>query len=365
MKKSLLIIIVFVISGGLFAQDWSGVSESSFNYVLSEANPEHSFGFEQFTNLRLRVRTRDSVTFNGAFNLIAMSGNYALGPIMTGLAISGENYAAAMELERLFIRIAGEHIDTEAGLLRMNFGYGQVWGSSDFLNPRNPLAINARPRGVLGINSAFYPTDTLRLMAFAAAPKNPLEFQGGGIIPGIVLDQHWWNASLQAIYAYETVGFADDSPELGLHRFGLSLKLDLVLGFVADALYVLDPDRNDGIDALSAGLGFDYSFLGGDLYVLAEYLYNGSSSISALGFGGYWMNNHYLYASAMYRFNDFFTMSLSTLMCFDDFAFQPIISADYELFQGFSLNLTARIPNSMEGTGDTRFILNTGARLRF
>ena len=402
MKKICFIFVILVIVGGLAAQDWSGVLDGTVNYTAGAGDAEeHSFGLENYANLRLRVRTRERATFHAAFNLIAVSGNFLRTADMLGGLdqntslistpfVYGQNYAAAMELERLYVRIVGEHVDTEAGLLRMNFGYGNVWASSDFLNPRNPLALNARPRGVLGFNSSFYPTDTLRLMAFAAAPKNPLESGGGGFIPGVLLDQHWNRASLQGLYAYETP--LENISPMGIHRFGLSLKADMELGFLVDALYTLNPEtvKDDDdfqvVHGLSMGAGFDYSFLGGDLYVLAEYLYNGSSSVSSFNQGGNWINNHFLYGSALYRFNDFFTMSLSTIFCFDDLSFQPILSADYEIFQGFSMNLNARLPmdqktmnggkvgelgpippgpDGIDGTTGAKFIFNVGARLRF
>ena len=389
MKRCCFLVLLAFAAGGLFAADWSGVLDSSVNYMMGAGDAaDHSFGFEQYTNLRLRVRTREKATFNAAFNLIAMAGAYALPAVTSGFAISGENYAAVIELERLYFRVNGDHIDTEAGLLRMNFGYGQVWGSSDFLNPRNPLFPNARPRGVLGVNAALYPSDTLQIRAFVATPKNPMDFDGSGIIPGFILDRHWSRASLQALYAYETKGFAETVPagtDQGFHRYGLSLKADLELGFVLDALYIFYPDNVD-IDRLSLGAGFDYSFLEGNLYVLAEYLYNGASSVSALGFGGSWINQHYLYGTILYRFNDYFSMSLSTLFCFDDLSFQPILNVDYELFQGLSLNITARLPldqktlndgktgelgpipplpGGAEGMAGAKFIITGGVKLRF
>jgi hypothetical protein len=125
------------------------------------------------------------------------------------------------------------------------------------------------------------------------------------------------------------------------------------------------------------GAGFDYSFFSGDLYVLAEYLFNGKTSASALGFGGNWTNHHYLFASAVYRFNDFCSLTLASVFCFDDLSFSPFATVNYELFQGFSLNLTARIPLDQDGlsggrigelgpeSAGARFILNAGVRLRF
>jgi hypothetical protein len=149
------------------------------------------------------------------------------------------------------------------------------------------------------------------------------------------------------------------------------------LGLVADALYTLNPGAAEGIEGLSAGAGFDYSFLGGDLYVLAEYLYSGHSSATALGFGGSWSNHHYLYGSAMYRFNDYCALTLAAVFCFDDLSFSPFAALNYELFQGFSLSFTARVPLDKEvlSGGEAgelgpvhsgaKFIVNAGARLRF
>jgi hypothetical protein len=257
--------------------------------------------------------------------------------------MSGDNYAAAMELERLYFRVNGEYVDTEAGLMRMAFGYGLVWGSSDFLNPRNPLFPDARPRGVLGASFSFYPADDLKLRLFGAAPKDPLADGGGSITPGFSIDQHWDRLSVQGLYAYATppAGSAQ-----GLHRFGLSLKADLELGLVADALYTLNPADPDGLDGLSAGAGFDYSFMGGDFYVLFEYLYNGASSATAAGpdnpagFG----NRHYLYGSVLWSINDYASLSLSNIFCFDDSSFVPMLSLSYEIFQGFTLSLLGKIP---------------------
>ena len=403
MKQRLFIFaFVFFLTGGflftppiLLAQDLSGVFDSTVNYTAGAGEaPAHSWGIEEYANLRLRLRPSDNVVFNAAFNLIAISGSYLtaaekmegqnLYPLLGSTPlVYGQNYAAGLELERLYLRINSDYFDTEAGLLRMNFGYGQVWGSSDFLNPRNPLFPNARPRGVLGADFSFYPTDSLKLMAFVAAPKDPMKFEGGGFLPGLSLDQHWDKVSVQGLYAYETPKSFEENylegSEWGIHRFGLSLKADLELGFVADALYTLDPSNIRGIQGLSAGAGFDYSSLGGDLCLLFEYLFNGSSSVTALSFSNLtgWKNHHYLYGTALYRFNDYTSLALSTVFCFDDLSFSPFAILDYEVFQGFSLNLTARLPLDQETFANgragelgpvqsgARVVVNAGARLRF
>ena len=396
MKRWFLALIILILTASLFAQELSGVFDSTVNYTTGAGEAQtHSWGIEEYANLRLRVAAGEKAVFFTSFNLFAMTGNFleraaiieSLDPnpffVSTPL-IYGQNFAAALELERLYFRINGEYVDAEAGLLRLNFGYGQVWGSSDFLNPRNPLVTNARPRGVLGMNVSFYPADSLKLMGFAAGPKDPMKSGGGGFMPGFSLDQHWDRASLQFLYSFETPG---SEYKLGVHRFGLSVKADLKAGLVADALYTLDSNDPDGIDGLSAGAGFDYSFFVGDLYILFEYLFNGLSSATASEFGGNWSNRHYLYGTALYRFNDYCNLSLSAVFCFDDLSFSPFAAFNYELFQGFTLSLTARlcfdqkdfggskagelgpIPPQLAGTPfesqGARFMLNAGARLRF
>ena len=392
------IIILFALSSGLSAQELSGVFDSTVNYTAGAGDaPDHSFGIEEYANLRLRVKTGERANFYAAFNLIAQAGNYLDAGLLGTLYLSphygyalqvySQNYIAALELERLYFRINGDYFDTEAGLLRMNFGYGQVWGSSDFLNSRNPLLPNARPRGVLGTNVSFYPTDSLKLMVFAAAPRDPLESEGGAIIPGFSLDQHWARASVQGLYAFETP-LADS--ERGIHRFGLSLKADLELGFVLDALYTYNPAMQASIDGLSAGAGFDYNFFGGDLYLLFEYLFNGPASSTAFRTNNLMgrMNYNYLYGSVLYRFNNFTSLSLSALFCFNDLSFQPIAAFDYEFFQGFSMNVTVRLPldqkvfsggkagelgpippgfdlNGNPINSGARAIVNAGVRLKF
>jgi hypothetical protein len=145
-------------------------------------------------------------------------------------------------------------------------------------------------------------------------------------------------------------------------------------------LYTLDPASPEGPDGLSAGAGFDYSFADGRLYLLAEYLFNGSASSTALGpensagFSG----EHFLYWMIRYSFNDYTSLSLAEIFCFTDLSFSPVLRLDYELSQGLVLNLSARVPLDRTvfpgggGKGElgpedskTRVFVSAGARLRF
>jgi len=366
-NKFALLIFSLLIVNSLSAQmTVSGILDTSLamNAGAGDA-PEFSLGFEEYANLRFQAKMRERGTIYGAFNFIAVSGSYAAGLASTGINPSGENYIAAIELERLYFKLRGEHTDFDGGLMRLPFGYGQVWGPSDFLNPRNPLKPDARLRGILGAALTWYPVDDLKLLMFYAAPRDVFSLEGEGSFVGLSMDKHWNKANLQVLYSYETPICGSEIPsvenempvndlqipnigsEYGIHRIGLSVKADIEVGLVMDAIYTYNHETmqdTDFFDGLSFSAGADYSFLGGDLIVLAEYLYNGNKSATALGFGGNFSNNHYLSASLTYRFNDFTNMSAALISCFDDISFTPVISLNHDLFQGATLTISAQVP---------------------
>jgi hypothetical protein len=243
-----------------------------------------------------------------------------------------------------------------------------------------------------------YPADDFKLQVFGAAPKDPFSVDGKGFLGGLKAENHWSQASLQGLYSYEgprdNVSVTDtggnveilraETP-LGLHRFSLSAKADLELGFAADLMYTLNADNPSGIEGLSASAGFDYSFLDGYLTVLAEYLYNGGKSVSAFNqidniYG--LSNHHYVYGMVNYAFNDYTSAGVSLLAGLEDLSFMPIISLEHELFQGCALTVTGQIPMDRNLFGDSGnhgelgplppgqtkgsyFILTAKARLRF
>jgi len=243
--------------------------------------------------------------------------------------------------------------------MRLPFGYGQVWGSSDFLNPRNPLIPDARPRAVLGTAFFWYPTEETKLLTFYSAPRDPLSQRGGGSFAGLSFDKHWNKASIQTLYSFETPKEGSDN---GIHRAGLSVKADLILGFVIDALYTYNHEAETKLDGLSFSGGADYSFFDGKLIFLAEYLYNGENSSTAfnpktnlLGLP----NTHYLYTSLTLRFTDYTNMSAAVIIGFDDTSFAPILSLNHDLFQGAVLTVSAQRPE------ENYYFVSTKLRLRF
>jgi hypothetical protein len=347
----------------LFCLSVSGIvvaDELQFSGILNskvaggmDSGEKPLFGFEEYANLRLQKRIKELATFYAAFNLAAASGLYAPGLGAGEALLEGENYTATVELERLYFRVSGEKADLDAGLMRLAFGYGQAFSPMDFLNPRNPAIQDARPRAVLGTAAALFPSDTIRLGAFLVSPAFNLD--GSGLNAGVSLARHGDRVSVQGLYAYET---PEDEHPYGIHRTGLSIKADVEVGLTADCLYTYVDGEIDGAEQLSAAGGIDYTFLDGDLYVLVEYLFNGTKGLTAgnLGFG----KHHYLYASGVYHISDYTNLGLACMVSLEDSSFLPIVSFNHDLFQGMTLTLTGQVPLGLFSEGGQHGELGQG-----
>ena len=306
----------------------SGLLDSTVSMGAGAGDsPAFSYGIEEYANIRIQAKLREFATVFCDVNFIASVGNLASYTII--------------EPERLYFRINTETIRLEGGLLRLPFGYGLVWRPTDFLNPVNPLLPDARLRGVLGAGLSWYATDTLKLAGFGTAPRNAFSQSGEGGHIGMMVEQQWDKIDMQAMYFFET---PRTGSEYGIHRMGVSLKADLELGFVLDALYSYNHEAKTGIDGLSLSLGFDYSFLKGDLIVLAEYLYNGETSSTSIKTGGSFVNEHYLYTGFTWRIDDLTSAKFALISGFSDVSFTPIVSFNRDLFQGATLICSAQIP---------------------
>jgi hypothetical protein len=350
---------------------FSGILDSAFSF--SAAKGEVFLGVEEYANLRMQAKLRDRAAIFGAVNLIAAAGDYAANaalaavpggssPISTTAFSAGENFIAAIELERLYFRLNFEAADFDGGLMRLPFGYGQVWGSSDFLNPKNPLKPDARPRAVLGAGLSWYPADELKVLGFGTAPRDPFSLNAKGWLTGISFDRHYDIASIQTLYSFET---PKDGSNNGIHRAGFSLKADAIAGLVFDTLYTYNYEAGTGINGLSFSAGADYSYFDGNLMVLAEYLYNGKTSSTALGYGGYFADRHYLYTGGTWRFSDYTNMTAAFIFSFDEFSFTPLVTLSHDLFQGAVLTITAQLPmDSNTFSDDGSLLFNCSARLR-
>ncbi|MDR1970348.1 MAG: hypothetical protein LBQ46_00355 [Treponema sp.] len=377
--KTSAFFLFLILSSPLWGEGpvFSGILDSSLKLAAPSGEETFSYGLEEYANLRLQQDMGERIVFYAALNCIAAAGIPAsAGGAGTsagtagGTLSPGENYAAALELERLYMKVRGDSFDAEGGLLRLAFGYAQVWGPSDFLNPRNPLIPDARPRAVLGGGLSWYPGDMSMLRIFAAAPRDSVNPSGAGSFFGAMTELHLARASIQALYAYESPGSGGNIPNpWGLHRGGLSLKLDLALGLTADILYTLDPARGGDEKGLAASAGFDYSFGGGDWYVLGEYLYRGEEADNPRDLE----NQHYLYGELLYRYSEYTSCSLGGILALEDLSVMPQFRAETEFLQGLSFILLCRVPLAPYRSGGELGPGKTGAyaiidariRLRF
>jgi len=371
MRSKYVIIFIFLLTSNyLYAQlTVSGLLDSTVSFNIGTGDgQDFSMGVEEFANIRFQAR-REKFAIFGAVNLLAASGDYAVNaegfaasksdyPLAYTSYVAGDNYIAGIELERLYFRLIGEYTNFDSGLMRLPFGYSQVWGSSDFLNPKNPLKPDARPRGILAVAFSWFPADEIKFLTFCSAPRDPYSKDGGGSLFGLSLDRHLGMMSIQSLYSYET---PDTGSELGLHRIGLSIKADLIFGIILDALYTYNHEIKTAQDGLSFSLGADYSFFDGKLILLAEYLFNGENSSTAfhpekniLGSP----NLHNIYGALTLRFNDFTSLAAAFIYAYD--MYTPVLTFNHELFQGAALTLTAQAPF----TSDSFYGVNFSARIR-
>jgi len=374
MKIKAAAIFIFFTINSLYAQiTVSGILDSAVSVSAREG--DFSLGIEEYANLRFQSRIRDRAVVFGAVNLIAAAGDNAVNaasiaalgsgaPFNTTAYIGGDNYIAAIELERLHFRLNFETADFNGGLMRLPFGYGQVWGSSDFLNPKNPLKPDARPRAVLAAGLSWYPKDELKLLGFCASARNAFLNDGSGMLTGLSADRQWDKADVQALYSFElpSEGSGD-----GIHRIGFSVKADMEAGFVIDMLYAYNHEARTEIDGLSFSIGADYSLFDGNMIVLGEYLYNGENSSTAFSmerniFG--FPDRHYVYSGVTWVFNSFINLSGALIFGFDNFSFTPLFTFNHDLFQGASLTITAQIPVNRDEADDLKTSFNCSVRLR-
>ncbi|MCL2802051.1 MAG: hypothetical protein FWD28_09870 [Treponema sp.] len=314
----------------------SGILDSTVSVRADADSEKVTAGLEEYANIRFQSRIQDRAVVHGAVNLIAASGDYALNLAGAGASI-GDNFVAVLELERLYFRLRGEHIDMDAGLFRLPFGYGQIWSPCDFLNPKNPLKPDARPRAVMGAAFTWYPIDELKLLGFYTMPRDPFSNEGNGSSFGFSLDKHWEKASIQMLYSYET---PDTGSANGIHRAGISLKADIEIGFVVDALYTYNYEAQTELDGLSLSVGADYSLIDGNLILLAAYLYNGENSSTAIDLP----YKHNIYAGLTWRFSDFTNLSAALIMSLQDTSYTPLITFNHDLFQGAALTISVQAP---------------------
>jgi hypothetical protein len=356
-----LLFILFIISGLSAQMTVSGVLDSTVRVQAGAAvASDYSCGVEEFANIRFQSQIKERAAVFGAVNLFAVTGDYSAPAAALGY-FGNENYVAGIELERLYFRLNGESVDFDGGLMRLPFGYGQVWGPSDFLNPSNPLKPDARPRAVLGAALSWFPNDDLKLLGFYAAPRDAFSDEGEGSFLGLSMDKHWEKASFQFLYSYEMP--ITDISRYGIHRAGFSLKADIEVGLTLEALYTYNHEAKTRIDGLSFCAGLDYSFFDGDLIVLAEYLYNGENSSTA-----FMINRHNLYTGFTWRFTDYTNLSIALISSYKDISYTPIVTLNHDLFQGATLTFLAQVPivrNTVTDTWYKSFYGSARLRLRF
>lgn len=356
-----LVLIGFLHGFGLYADEpvFSGSLESN-GALYNTTGDATDWSIEEFANLRMKAYVGEKGTVHAAVNAKAYSARE-------------EELSTDGELERLYMTVREETIDIDAGFMRIPFGYGQAFKPSDFINTPDPVYPEARPKGALGAVVSGYFWDDTKLQLFGADRTNPYVYYPGYSRPlgGFAGELHQKLFSVQGTYAIQSPW--ERSSDNNVHRIGGSLKFDAILGFALDMLYTTD-GGGSGRDGLELAFGADYSLLDGDLYLLAQYFYNGDGPLEGdeslddlygtseweelpveerIPIEGYtdYYRRHYLYLSGTYSVSDYTRFILSSLFGMEDQSMLPALVFEHEPFQGLTVSLTGRLPIDPEFFG--------------
>jgi hypothetical protein len=363
---------------------WSGLSESlvrsSLGYSYNETS-NNLFEIEQYANLRMKAPVGERGNFISSVNFYIQSGSSNVDENN-----AGTYYSSIIDVDRLYYQIKGDSFTTDVGILRLSFGFGQIFRPSDFLihpNPRNP---DARPRGVLGFISNWYPKDTLKMSFFGIGPYDTTETGGRTSLAGMVSERHGNHWSVQGLYTIQAgrpaVKFGSvtirDATNEPVHRFGSSIKYDGPVSIVLDALYTLDMYwlrtqtyyTRDWMwyRGLEAALGVDFSFNDGKFIITGQYWYNGGSALESeesidVLYTQSWSNivpeqrsinvnlplsdlnrMYYVIINGIYKIDDYTLFGTNSLIALEDGSFLCSFNIDHTLFQGTTISLLSRIP---------------------
>lgn len=335
----------------------SGVLTSSLDLLSSRglAGQDDGFhyGWSNLANMRYRSRVNESLSFFISANLFGSNGYY--------LDLTGAPVRA--ELERLYLTAGGERVSVDAGLIRITHGYGYLFSPLDILSPRdltNSLDPQARPPGRWGVHAAFYPREMWRVEAFALAPDNPFQSVGWGSRFGgaTTLSIGKVNLDAMAVLLLPEIAYRSDPLVLGLdpstnndftELVGVGLKVDVEVGLYFETLYRFENQAFrtgtfsgtsfDWHKGLAAAAGLDYTLPGSGIYLLAEYLFSGSTAVSPP-----LAHRDYLFVIARYPAATDLSLGLSCLGGLDDLSALFTAFCEYEIVQGLTLQAALLLP---------------------
>ncbi len=446
----LAIIILAVLAETAAAQKstmtFSGVFETAMDFIHSVKygsgpyGSEFRWGWINKANLRYRVDINDYMTFGLAVNITTLTGMYndlykyeyiseaasyaqtLADPknFHTGyfrLPFYYKNtYIGSFDLERLYFKGGNDYFDIQAGLIRIARGYGYAFSPNDLFNPRNPLDPTAidpssRPEGKLSVMATFYPLPFWKIENFAIAPDNPLQSKGWDFKFGLGTNFSINKFNFEFLYALfmPQIEYREKPADAGLpestnnfftHIAGFSMKADVVIGLFTDIIYKFDQKSffsHDyygkpfhGYEGLQAEIGFDYTFNGGWVYILFEYMFFGSGmldwgdrSLDAL-YDGNWekttpvdrvynpdklqlnyLRHDYIFGMIRVTVNDYLKLGTTYLFGADDQSAILNVFAEIDVLQAFTINISCIYPfdwklvNSKNEAGEFSY-LNLG-----
>ena len=387
---------------------------------------EFGWGWNNYANLRMKADVNDNLSFDMAFNFNTFSGNYSdsyqlyfkafsqsiyqtlntTGPTTYNSFLSipfyyKDSYVGNIELERMYFNTGNDYFNIQAGLFRMNNGYGYTFKPMDFINPLNPINPAIRPEGRLGILTTFYPMPLWEVETFILAPDNPIEEKGWGFKLGADTKVNFKKFHMEFLYTLflPEIEYLGNQSDLNLpnyvnnnfsHLIGFGFKADVEVGLNFEITYDIDQGqiKNQSFygnafyfyRGLQATLGIDYTIpiehTDSKFYLLLEYFFNGPGNIDwwdknldGLYTTNIWKNNNplnrqqylnldfkpqiferhdYISGLVTYTLNTYVSFTGTYLFGIDDQSSLLGWNIEIEPFQSFTIDINGLYPLDWE-----------------
>jgi hypothetical protein len=203
-------------------------------------------------------------------------------------ALSAPPVLLAARLRALYLKLDLGALALTAGRQVVNYGRGALWSPVDIFADLDLSGVSPVRRGIDAVR-AMVPLGATGAFDLVAAPaEKPAEGRYAARISGMAL-----GADFGAVASHDGRSSS--------WKIGCDLKLDLVLGFYAEAL--IDIPDESGFASMRAAAGADWSW--GDLVLAAEYYYHEGGGSNDPLFPG---QDHF-YLAASYSVTDFFRLS--------------------------------------------------------
>lgn len=323
-------------------------TQGNVNLLLGGTDTDGAWDWAMQESLRLKLTGDEpgSTGWQGEFNISSPGEITASSP--------GEIQRAPFDfrVDRLFLRWEEGGTRVTLGRQRIAWGVGYAFSPLDQFNPPNSVDPTAPRQGIDALVLRRSLGDLSYVSLVGVLPRT----SGGGIGSDPAVGGIWGTNIAKTDLS---LSYLSDPVKAG-HQWGIAAKGDLGVGWHLEGVYQkswgtrADSDKGQWLGVL----GLDYSFLGGKLLSMVEYLYDetGEPDPARYNYGlllagqRQTLGTRYLFGQTSYQVDEFVGVSLSGLANLADKsgAIQPALN--WQLDDNTRVDFGLAIPVGDKGT---------------